>query len=359
LARLDLRLRDGGASARVYPPDELPSEVPHFPREEQYVVADREEIRGSVYLRLTSMIAGGVRFQVGYVKYPVAESLVDKKYAGVPVAMMRHLQKLQPELLVMGMGGLSGPFAQFLSRMRWRGHTIPTVILPLQPTRILRHLPHLAARTTLVRIARVLDWLGGGMVLSGAVRLTSAVGTRWLGRGAITEPLLPGTSDGSVYSRVSASVVSSYPLMVDRDAKYATWMFPEHTQGAHRLHVQTAPGHDGYVHIQYVDLRERRSSPYGPLRLAVLQDMLAVPEAARGVVAAGVDLARRLDADLVLMTHSHPAWLTAARRCGFLMGPDNFACMRSPALDQKLAELGIIARDLYVTRADDGVLSVA
>jgi hypothetical protein len=273
--------------------------------------------------------------------------------------MIRHLQQVQPDLLVVGMGGLAGPFAQFLARMRWEGHDVPTFALPLRPTAIVRRLPHLASRTGAVRIARVLDLVGAGTVLSALARLGCRLSTSLLLSGHAIETIPTDVSSVSLYDRVFASASDSYSVIAQRDARHALWMFPEKTKGAHRLHVRTAEGEEGYVHVQYVDLQTQVNSPYGPLRLAVIHDMLAPPEVAGPVLAAGVDLARRLGADLVLLTHSHPAWIAAARLCGFLRAPSNFACMQSPALEQRLTALGRNASELYVTRGDDGVLGFA
>ncbi len=354
LARLDQRLAAAGSDVRVYPPD-APRPVPaDEPSEQYYVVEDGDEIRGSVYLRRSTLFVGDTTLPIAWVKYPVSESLVDRRFAAVPAAMILFLQREFPNLMAVGMGGLQGTFAQLLDRFRWSGHVVPTMVLPLHPSRVIRQLPQLATRRQLRRLAATADRVGAGAVVSWGVRVISAGLERVRRRGTSVRPLAAPNVD---FDAVFAQARAQYPMLADRRAAAVQWSVPADVPGVTHQTVHVEGIARGWVAVQFVDLRALSSpSPYGALRVGVLHDMLAAPEFAAPVIAAGVRLLRRAGADLIIANHSHPTWLHALRGSGFVTAPPSFACMLSPALTAALTARGAGAHDLYLTRGDDGVL---
>jgi hypothetical protein len=354
LARLDQRLAAAGTDVRVYPPDAPRPVVADEPSEQYFVVQDGDEIRGSVYLRRSTLFVGDTTLPIAWVKYPVSESLVDRRFAAVPAAMILFLQREFPNVLAVGMGGLQGTFAQLLDRFRWSGHVVPTLVLPLHPSRVIRQLPQLATRGRLRQLAAAADRVGAGAVASWGVRaiIAGLEGARL--RGASVLPVgTPNPDYDTVFTRARAQ----YATLADRRAAAVRWSVPADVPGVTHQTVHVNGATVGWVAVQFVDLRTLSSpSPYGALRVGVLHDMLAAPTFAAPVVAAGVRVLRRAGADLIIANHSHPTWLHALRGTGFLNAPPSFACMLSPALTAALSARGVHAHDLYLTRGDDGVL---
>ena len=95
IRRLNHRLEAAGIEHRVYPEDlslnpDADLEVRPI-NDSLHVAADGHEIRGGTWLREQYFWVEGRRHRVGWMKYPVAESLIDPTYAGVPASMMLQL----------------------------------------------------------------------------------------------------------------------------------------------------------------------------------------------------------------------------------------------------------------------------
>jgi hypothetical protein len=354
IARLNARLRAGGVDTTVYPPDVVPAVQPDEPRESYYVVADGDEIRGSVYLRRSRLWMSDRSIPVGWIKYPVAESLVERRYAGVPAAMIMHLQRELPTLLAVGMGGLQGQFAKLLQALRWSGAVVPTYVLPADPLVVLTELPQLASRPRIRRAASLLRQCGAGPIARGAFRAWSAM------RGA-------GTRSGIRVSRHSHpddgwdalfhQQRGSYPAIADRSRRTVAWAMPSSAPGVGFWTVERRGQRLGWFAAQQLDFRRARHRPYGALRVGMLHDMLADPTNASTVVTAAVRTLIEGGAQLLVANHSAPEWRPAFRAAGFLEAPPSFACLASPALASALAEVGLTPAQLYVTRGDDGVMN--
>jgi len=156
IERLNWRLAAAGLPHRVGHEDPRRSDEPRLDREpiieRLFVAAAGDEIRGGVWLKEQLSWSEGRPVRVGWAKYPVAESLIDAKAAGVPASLLFGLLRQQPHLMALGMGGHAGPFAKLLAAARWASSSLPFFFCLLHPSRVLRHLSY--ARTT--RLQRLL-----------------------------------------------------------------------------------------------------------------------------------------------------------------------------------------------------------
>jgi hypothetical protein len=103
-----------------------------------------------------------------------------------------------------------------------------------------------------------------------------------------------------------------------------------------------------------VTVRESVDDPeYGNLRQGVLADCLASPKDAGVVVAAGIERLVAEGVDLIRARFSHVAWITAARRAGFVPVPSTTHLFASPPLSGSLPQLRVV----HLTHGDnDGPL---
>jgi hypothetical protein len=356
LARLDRRLRTAGRNVVVCPPDEKAPSSSEHGTETYFVVEDGDEVRGSVYLRTSLLHIGEETVQIGWIKYPVAESLIDGRFAGVPAAMILHLQRQNPTLLAVGMGGPEGPLAKLLTALRWSGGVIPTFVLPIDPIAVASELPHLAKRTWLRRAARVARGIGLGPAARVGIRATTLLRATALSKGATVRTEVEPPFD---WNKVFAAATSEYLAISERTAASVSRLLPPSAPGV-RYWTISRDGLDiGWAAAQLLDFRDAPFRPYGALRVGIVHDMLSLVNDASVVVSLAAASLAREGAQLLLANHSVPAWGRAFRDIGFLRAPESFACLGSPALVERLSRAGISPLDLYLTRGDDGFLNPA
>lgn len=355
IERLNRRLAAGGAPNVVY--GESPAEAGDrqtLPRERLFVAAHGDEIRGAVYLREAPLAVDGVASTVGWVKYPVAESLVDRDYASVPAALILHLTRLQPRLLAVGLGGHAGPFAQLLARFRWTGDIVPTFILPLNVARVVTALPHLRRTRGRRAATGLLRWTGAAWLAGQLLPARTGRRARMLA-GTATVAAEEAFSDWA--DAVWTEAHRAYPIGLVRDAAWLRWMYPVGSPGVRRLRVREGDRTVGWAVTQIADLREAGdASPYGPLVLGTLHDAFGPPEHAARIVGSAVGSLLDQGADIIVAQHTHPGWQQALRDAGFVAGPETFACYRSPPVESAIAAFGFGA--WYVTRGDDGLFAL-
>lgn len=354
IGRLNARLRAGGVTAPVYAPEPDVPVVDGTPYESYYVVADGEEIRGSVYLRRSRLWIGQRSVPIGWIKYPVAESLVAPRFAGVPAAMILHLQRELPTLFAVGMGGLDGQFAKLLSALRWTGGVVPTYVLPVDPLPVLTQLPHLAARTRMRRVASALQAVGADAPARLALRTWSRLRTRAAGSGV--DVALCASPDER-WDALFDTARHQYPALAERTRACVTWAVPPTAPGVRYWGVSREGALIGWAAVQQLDFTHARHRPYGALRVGIVHDMLAAPGDAAAVLPGVVRALVDDGVQLLLANHSAPSWRTAFRAVGFREAPASFACLASPALSAELSAVGLTPTDVYMTRGDDGVLT--
>jgi hypothetical protein len=110
---------------------------------------------------------------------------------------------------------------------------------------------------------------------------------------------------------------------------------------------------DGWIVLSLSRLSNH--TQFGNMTLGCIVDGMAAAEDVNFLVA---DACRRLEAggcDLLVSNQSHPAWIYALRRQGFLRGPSNFVLALSPPL----AAARAAAACAHFNRADgDGPINL-
>jgi len=282
--------------------------------------------------------------RAGWAKYPVAESLVDPAFGGVPGALMFRLVREQPALMALGMGGQGGAFAKLLRGMGWTGSDIPFFYSFVRPARVLRRL-RLLRRTPLRRL--VFD----------AAALTGLGWLGWRAFEAISRRALPHAHRATAepVERFEAwadalwqEVSPSYGFLARRDAEMLNAVFPA-KMPVTRLRVRRDGRDIGWAVVTDKDFDGVEGAAFGPLHVGLIADGLARAEDVQAVVAAAADFLRARGTDLIFSNQSHPAWIRALALEGFRQGPSQFAFFRSPAL---LKSAGGAATPMHINRGD-------
>ena len=353
LERLNHRLAAAGLPHRVDCEDLLDDE-PSLDKQpiisRLYVAANGQEIHGGVWLKEQLFWFEGGPTRIGWVKDPVAESLVTRAAAGVPTSLLFTLLREQPLLMALGMGGHEGPLAKLLAAARWKGSPVPFFFSLLRPSRVLRQLSY--ARSTLMRrmIADVLAYSGVGAIgyklVTGA---HSAIRARPPRGYTATEVDTFGAWADEIWLRCR----DSYGFIAVRDSLALNALYPDGFACLSRLRVQRGGRDVGWICARAIDVAgtwfERH---FGNLRLGILTDALAQPADAAGVMEAGVRYLVEDRVDLIVTFQFHPAWCAAATSSGLLRGPSNCAFYRSPPIERLITNTAANGRHCHLTYSD-------
>lgn len=315
-----------------------------------YVAANAQEVHGGVWLKEQLFWSEGRPVRVGWVEYPVAESLMDGAAAGVPTSLLFTLLRQQPQLMALGMGGHAGPLARLLAAARWDGSSVPFFFGLLRPSRVLRQLSH--ARTTCTRrmVADGLAYSGLGWIayklVSGACAAIRARPPR--GYRSVVVDRFGGWAD-DLWARCR----DSYGFIAVRDSRALNSLYPDGFACLARLRVQHGARDVGWICARSINAAgtwfERH---FGNLRLGILTDALAHPADAAAVMEAGRRYLREDGVDLIVTFQSHPAWCAAAVSTGLLPGPSNCAFYRSPAIERLITTAAANDRHCHLTYSD-------
>jgi len=328
--RLNARLERGGTWHRVWKEDltanpDADLDV-HPVNDSLYIADDGSEVRGGSWLREQYFRVEGERERVGWMKYPVSESLIDPEFAGVPASMIFQFLRLQPRLLALGMGGHDAPFARLLSGIRWDASTMPFLFRILRPYRVLRGLAYARRRPAVRGAMDLAAWSGLGwagyrihQAFARSHRPDSDVDVH------IEERFAPWAD--AVWERCK----DAYPVVAVRDGRTLEHVYPPSFPGLSRLRVTRAGEDVAWVGVQILPRNARNVGYFGKLRVGLVTDALARPEDAPSALDMAVRHLRSIGADLVIAYVSHRAWIEALRGLGFLNGPSNFAFYQSPA----------------------------
>ena len=351
IRRLNHRLEAGGIRHRVYPEDlsanpDADLEIRPI-NDSLYVATDGHEIRGGTWLREQYFWVDGTRHRMGWMKYPVAESLIDPEYAGVPASMMLQLLRRQPHLMALGMGGHETPFARLLAGIGWKASSIPFLFRVVRPFRVLRGLTYLRRRRWVRAAMDLAAWSGMGWLTS---RLFYCTSHRVAGSSTITaavEPRFTPWADG-----IWEACRGEYDALAIRDGRTLDRVYPLEFLDLHRLRIARAGADIGWCAAQILPVGRELARYFGHLRVGILTDVLARPSDATAVLATGVRHLGELDVDLVITYLSHVTWIKAARRLRFLSGPSTFAFHRSPRAEELLVNGRTLATRCHLTRSD-------
>jgi hypothetical protein len=351
IARLNERLRAHDLRYTVYPEDPSRDGVEGRPvRTRLFVVAEGDEIRGAVWLKELQFWVSGEPVDAGWVTWPVAESLIDGAYSGVPGALMVKLLREQPQLLTLGgLGGQTGGFARLIAGMKWAGMDVPFRFRIVNPTRVLRRLTYARNSPRLRFVMDLLAYSGLGWVGHRLVHGAWALGAGRGGagyRGEVVAWFGPWADE--IWERGRAR----YGLLTRRDSGMLNFVYPDSFRRVTRVRV-TRDGEDvGWIAVVRADLREAGHDAFGRLSVGLLADAFAEPEHARGVLAVGVRQLVESDVDLIFSNQSHPAWDAALKSLQFVRGPSNFFFYRAPKTEALLTARGVQAGGFYFNRGD-------
>ncbi|MGQ0715403.1 MAG: hypothetical protein ACT4PJ_17025 [Gemmatimonadaceae bacterium] len=357
--RLNARFREAGIEHVVYAENQMErgaTERASWVRDRLFVAAQDDEIRAGVWLKEQDFWARGATVRAGWAKYPVSESLIDRKFAGIPGSLLFQLLREQPRLMALGLGGHDGAFARFLAGMRWPGLTIPFFVKVVRPARVARELH--AIRTTPAR-RLLLDMAAySGLAWAGASIMSSLealkLRARPSGYASFIEPAFAEWAD-----IVWINARNEYGFVATRDSAALEQIYTGQYRGVSRLRVERNGTLVGWALAPRMDgTRPGAVAPFGKLVVGAVADCFAAPEHAAGVADEATRSLLAQGVDLLITHQSHPTWVRAFEHLGWRGAPSNFAFYRAPAVEA-IAGDAIRAGSYHLTRGDcDGLMRV-
>lgn len=309
-----------------------PSELMHAkaagdaPYQTAYVLSDGSAVRGGYMLKQERIFDGREWVSAGNYQLPLSEGIIDRKYAMVGLQLIKDALSRQPQLYCLGMGGTARPLPQLLKRLGWAVSEVPFLFRIEHPGAFTREIRWLRQRT---RSRVLLDTAYRTGVLAGMVGLTRI--RRWIFGPRVPAAVsidqvqeLPSDID-EIFSRLR----DDYGLLCDRTAAAMRKKLPQDPKLL-RLVLSRSGKVDGWIVLSLSRLNNH--TQFGDMTLGCVVDGMA---AAQDVDILVAEACRRLEAggcDLLVSNQSHPAWISALRRQGFLRGPSNFILALSPAL---------------------------
>ena len=344
IARLNGRLRAGNVPHVVYT-EGAEQHRPGAIRERMFVAEHDGEIHGAVWLREQTFRIRGQDVRCGWLKYPVAESLIDPKFNGVAASLIMHCMREQPRLFALGLGGHETPLARMLKALRWTGVTVPMLARLVRPGRVLRQAP--AIRQTPFRraAANLLGWSG---LASLGLWLRDVVSGARAARRQTSYSAVECASFGPWADALWQRVRDRYGFLAARDSVTVEALMPR-SSDITRLRVRDGDEDVGWVTIVRHDFSIGAPDRHlGALRVGVVADALAAPEHVRGTLAAALRTLELAGMDMIFTNQLHAVWTEPLRDFGLMNVPSNFALYASPIA----AALASDWHEAHVNRGD-------
>jgi hypothetical protein len=296
--------------------------------EEPFLLMEEEEgvVRGGFILKHQDFWLGSDAASVAHFRLPLSEGIVNRKFAGVGLQLVRQALSRQPLLFALGMGGRQQPLPRLLDAMRWQLWEVPFYFFANRPFRFLRG----------IRALRSQAWRRW------ALDAAAFTGLGWLaariGRGVVsTGPIQDSTVDeiqrfsnwsDELWERCKAN----YQFLAVRDSATLNGLYPEGDSRFFRRRVSRSNQPVGWFVAMDTTMKEHKQ--FGNLRVGTIADSLARPEDAGIVIHAAAKFLRARGVDLIVSNQMHPAWGKALRSTGFFPGPSNFVLAVSPQLKE-------------------------
>jgi hypothetical protein len=344
VAEFNARLLAGGADPELmFPEDPVPEARPNEPcrlLEERFLMVQEGLVHGGFILRHQDFWMGGTAASIAHFRLPLSEGIVNRKFAGVGMQIVRHAIFIQPLLFALGMGGRQRALPRLLEGMHWKLWDVPFYFFVNRPFRFLRG----------IRVLRSDAW--------GSLALDIAA---WSGLGWVTARMAQWVARRSAPEEVTIENIQAfsnwadelwdeckphYSFLAVRDSATLRLLYPEYSERFLCRRVRRNGKPVGWFIA--LDSTMQGHKQFGNLRVGSIADALARPEDAEAVIHAAAGFLRARGVDLIVSNQMHPAWGAALRSAGFLKAPSNFVLAVSPKLKEYCGD----ASGIHINRGD-------
>ncbi|HTD43086.1 MAG TPA: hypothetical protein VK687_02855 [Bryobacteraceae bacterium] len=344
VAEFNARLLAGGADPELmFPDDPVPEARPNEPcrlPEERFLMVQEGLVHGGFILRHQDFWMGGTVASIAHFRLPLSEGIVNRKFAGVGMQIVRHAIFMQPLLFALGMGGRQRALPRLLDGMNWKLWDVPFYFFVNRPLRFLRGIRVLRSHAWRSLALDIAAWSGLGWMVARMAQ--------WVARRAAPEELT--IENIQAFSNWADELWDEckpqYSFLAVRDSATLKLLYPE---GSERFLCRRV-GRSGKTVGWFIALDSimQGHKQFGNLRVGSIADALARPEDAEAVIHAAAGFLRARGVDLIVSNQMHPAWGAALRSAGFLKAPSNFVLAVSPKLKEYCGD----ASGIHINRGD-------
>lgn len=302
------------------------------------------QVRGGYVLKQQAFWLGGTTQLVANVQGPVSEGLISRRYAPLGALMMRDALRRQPLQIAWG---TSQKKVEVLAADGWGVHVFPLFLHVADSTVFLRKARLLGERSKLQSTARALASFGLPQLVLAGVQSALAARAPSLRAISITEEETFGEWADEVWEEAKPG----YGVIAERTAIALSQLMPRGDwPNATPLKIARGGKTLGWAAVR---VRQSSADPlFGDLRVGSLVDMLAVPGEEAVVVKAALGHLKHVGAEVIGASATHPDWIAALGRAGFLTIPDRRRFAASPELMAACGGLDKLARSLHLTLID-------
>lgn len=360
-ARFNARMRAGGVTDFELPGNPFSKRYPEGDDAavwQQYFLAldqqpEKEmEVRGGYILQYQPYAAAGQTAPHAFLKLPVSEGIVDKKYALVGVHVVRDAMQREPNLYSVGMGGMKRPLPNLLAKLGWFVREVPFYFRVLRPARFFNQARILRTSRMRARMCDLLSWSGLGWLGARIVQLRPPRRLADKGCEAMLEPRFDEWAD-ELWERCKGD----YLFCGARTSRVLNTLYPVDDTRWLRLHVRRDGKTIGWALLLNTTLV--RHKQFSNMRLGSIADCFSAPADARAVVSAATRYLENTSAELIVSNQLHGAWSSALQRAGYVSGPSNYVFAASPSLLKRTGPLEERWREIHINRGDgDGPINL-
>jgi len=349
------RLRKGGIDYHFYEdptPDWLPPVPGRKVYREYFLAVEDRCVRGAYVLKKEQFHIFGMPHSIASWQGPCSEGTVDSSYNSLGLSLLLDMTRREPLLFGWGMGDISRPLPRMLTRLGWDVRTTPIAVKILRPFRFLRR-NGMLRRSAPRRLA--LD----SLAFSGAGSLLLRVWFAWKRRNrprrAVTVEVVDEFDDWA--DRLWESASPAYSFVGLRDRSTLNAVFPAEEARFSRLKISERREAVGWAVLS--KKRMEADPRFGTLHVGTIVDCFAPPEYAAPVIESAYKHLAEHGVDLVISNQTHPAWIEAFSRVGFLVVPNKRVFAASKKLSRLLRKADPEGQGMHLTNADgDGPLGL-
>jgi hypothetical protein len=309
--------------------------------EECFVAVEDGHVRGGYAASRHQAWVGGETRPVSYMRLPVSEAVVNRKYSLVPARLVKDALARHPLTFGMGMGGDEVPVARLLKAMKFRVEPVPFYFKIHRAARFLT-----GSHVMNPWLAKSAAYSGGAWAAKHALDL-ALVRDRALERRLRVE-VVPDFRDWA--DELWDNAKEKYTWVAGRDSQAMNAIYPTRERSYIRLKVWDGARLAGWAIL--LDMHLKDDKRFGRVRAGQIVDCFGAPDEAAAVMRGACRFLEDRGVDFIRSHQSHPAWCKALRNSGFLQGSSYFLYGHAPAISEILDRVDPQQLGVHLNRGD-------
>jgi hypothetical protein len=313
-------------------------------RRSHYVaVDDSGAVRGGVLLMEQRGWLDKAAIPLINIQSPLSEGIVDRRFSGVSVQMLKFVYSRSRYAYAVGMGDAENSFPRLLRAAGWSVSSVPFEFAVIHPRRFLKEIGPLRSGKR--------SWAARAIADSG---LGSVLLKTW--HLAHPDPpvqgysLEPATSWPDGLNAVWERCRDEISFSVLRDESTAAALYPDREPRLKRFLLRFAGDVVGWS--VNVATKMEQNPKFGDLLVGTILDGLSTKAHIGALLAMTRKALREMGAEVILTNQTHYIWEEESRRLGFVRGPSNYLLAMSKDLAAALASEPGALRRTHVNRGD-------